>query len=213
MLFGPPGSGKGTQAVLLSDCLRLPHISTGDILRAHVAAGDELGREVQAIMKSGKLVPDELVNRLVEDRIQQPDCKEGLILDGYPRTIPQAKTLSGWLKKLGMDQVVVDLSVDPDLIAKRITARRSCPVCGAVYNMISNPPKRDEVCDRDGTPLVRREDDTEPVIRKRFEAYEKETLPLLDHFRSAADRFYEVNGSNDAPDSIASRICGMIRQK
>jgi adenylate kinase len=213
ILFGPPGSGKGTQAVLLSDCLRLPHISTGDILREHVAAGDEVGREVQAIMRSGKLVPDEMVNRLVEERIGRPDCANGFILDGYPRTLRQAEILAGWLSQLRLERVVVNLAVDYDIIIGRISARRQCPVCGAVYNLVSNPPRQDDVCDRDGTPLVAREDDQEPVMRKRFEAYEQQTVPLLDYFRSAGYRYYEVSGNNGAPEPIASRICGLVRQK
>jgi adenylate kinase len=212
IIFGPPGSGKGTQAVLLAERLGLPHISTGDILRAHVAAGDEMGREVQAIMRSGKLVPDELVNRIVRERIRKPDCAEGFILDGYPRTLQQAEILAGWLKEVEIEPVVVDLAVDFDVIVKRITARRQCPVCGAVYNLVSNPPKRDLLCDRDGAALQLREDDREPVVRKRFAAYDEQTAPLLDYFRSSGYRFHVVDGNHGSPESIADEISGLIGQ-
>lgn len=212
ILFGPPGSGKGTQAVLLSECLGIPHISTGDILREHVAAGDELGRQVQEIMRAGKLVPDELVNRVVEERIGRPDCGRGFILDGYPRTLRQAELLGKLLEPRGIERVVVNLKVDYNIIVTRITSRRQCPQCGSSYNLVSNPPRKDEVCDRDGAPLKSREDDTEAVIRKRFEAYERETLPLLDYFRASGYSFHEVNGDHGTPEEIARRVCGLIRQ-
>jgi adenylate kinase len=212
IVFGPPGSGKGTQAVLLADALRVPHISTGDIFRRRVEAGDELGRELQAIMRAGKLAPDELVNRIVEERLGKPDCAGGFILDGYPRTREQAQVLSGWLKGRGMEQVVVNLLVDYNVIVGRISARRSCPRCGAAYNLISNPPKHDGVCDRDGSPLKTRQDDQEAVVRKRLQAYEQQTLPLVDYFRSSGCRFYEVDGNQGAPEWIAGWISGLIKQ-
>jgi adenylate kinase len=205
-LFGPPGSGKGTQAVLLSDVLKAPHISTGDIFRQHVKEGTELGREVQAIMQAGKLVPDELVNRIVESRLAQPDCANGFILDGYPRTVPQAEMLDQLLNRLRKGKVVVNLLVDYNVIVARITARRQCPVCGASYNLVSNPPKKDLVCDRDGTALVQREDDREEVMRKRFEAYNEQTLPVMDFFRAAGYRLEEVAGGDAAPEELMAVI-------
>lgn len=211
LLFGPPGSGKGTQAMLLSECLKVPHISTGDMLREHVQAGDQLGRQVQELMRAGKLVPDELVNRLVEERIQRPDCAAGFILDGYPRTIRQAETLSGWLCARGTEQAVVHLNMDYETIVARITGRRQCPKCGALYNLVSNPPKDPAVCDRDGTPLVMREDDKEPVIRRRLEAYDAETRPLVGHFQRSGYRFVEVNANNETPEPLARRICELIK--
>ena len=213
IVFGPPGSGKGTQAVLLADALGVPHISTGDVFRRRVEAGDQLGRELQAIMRAGQLAPDELVNRIVEERLGKPDCAGGFILDGYPRTRQQAQVLSGWLKGRGLEQVVVSLLVDYNVIVGRISARRSCPRCGAAYNLISNPPKHDGVCDRDGSPLMTREDDQEAVVRKRFQAYAQQTLPLLDYFRSSGSRFYEVDGNQGAPEWIAGRISGLIKQE
>ncbi|MEK7408813.1 MAG: adenylate kinase [Acidobacteriota bacterium] len=213
ILFGPPGSGKGTQAKLLAGSLGIPHISTGDILREHVAAGDELGRQVQAIMRAGKLAPDELVNQIVEARISRPDCAAGFILDGYPRTLPQALLLEGLLERRGLPEVVVNLAVDYNIIVARISSRRQCPQCGSVYNLISNPPQSADVCDRDGVRLQAREDDSEAVMRKRFEAYERETLPLVEHFRTSARRFHEVNGSQRAPEELVRRICGLIQQE
>jgi adenylate kinase len=206
LLFGPPGSGKGTQAVLLADALRLPRISTGDIFRQHVKDGTVLGREVQAIMQAGQLVSDELVNRIVESRLEQPDCAGGFILDGYPRTVPQAELLDRLLERLGKSRVVVNLLVDYNIIVGRITARRSCPVCGASYNLVSKPPQQDLVCDREGAGLVQRADDQEEVMRKRFEAYDLQTLPVLDFFREAGYRVVEVVGGNGAPEELTAAI-------
>ncbi|MGB9606831.1 MAG: adenylate kinase family protein, partial [Bryobacteraceae bacterium] len=139
ILLGPPGSGKGTQAALLAERLGIPHISTGDILREQVAAGTELGQRVQAIMAAGELVPDELVNQIIEQRLERPDCEKGCILDGYPRTTVQAAFLNEALARKGMRPVVVNLAVDYNVIVARITARRQCPVCGASYNLVTNP--------------------------------------------------------------------------
>jgi len=212
ILLGPPGSGKGTQAVLLAERTGAPHVSTGDILREHVAAGDELGRRVQAIMKAGQLVPDELVNQIVEERLSRPDCAGGCILDGYPRTLEQARLLGELLERRGLKAVVVNLATDYEVIVARITARRQCPACGASYNLITNPPREDEVCDRDGTKLARREDDSEAVMRRRWEAYQRQTRPLLEYYREAAARFYEVSGDRGRPEEIAGRILELIRQ-
>ncbi len=206
LLFGPPGSGKGTQAVLLSDALQVPHISTGDIFRQNVKEGTELGQQVQTIMNAGQLVPDELVNRIVEDRLSQPDCRKGFILDGYPRTLQQAGMLDCLLMRLGKAKVVVNLLVDYNIIVARITARRQCPVCGSSYNLVSNPPKSDGVCDRDGTALVQREDDKEEVMRKRFKAYDEQTLPVMDFFRANGYRLVEVVGGNGAPEELTAQI-------
>lgn len=206
LLFGPPGSGKGTQAVLLSKSLKIPHISTGDIFRQNVKEGTELGREVQAIMEAGQLVPDALVNRIVEDRLAKLDCANGFILDGYPRTVPQAEMLDELLVRLGRGKVVINLQVDYNIIVARITARRSCPACGAVYNLVSNPPKSDGVCDRDGVALIQREDDKEEVMRKRFEAYDAQTLPVIGFFREHGYRVVDVTGGNGAPEDLTAEI-------
>lgn len=206
LLFGPPGSGKGTQAVLLAEALGRPHVSTGDIFRQNVKEGTKLGKKVEAVMQAGGLVPDELVDDIVEDRLAKPDCSGGFILDGYPRTVPQAVMLDCLLRKLGRDKVVVNLVVDYNIIVSRITARRSCPVCGATYNLLFMPPKNDGACDRDGTPLAQRADDTEEVIRKRFEAYDAQTLPVMDFFGSNGYRLVEVVGGNGAPKELTGKI-------
>jgi adenylate kinase len=212
LLFGPPGSGKGTQAVLLSDALGVPHISTGDIFRQNVKEGTALGKEVQAILNSGGLVPDELVNQIVEDRLAQPDCRNGFILDGYPRTLRQAEMLDCMLLRMAKAKVVVNLLVDYNIIVTRIAARRQCPVCGSSYNLVSNPPKSDEVCDRDGSALVQREDDKEEVMRKRFEAYEAQTLPVMGFFRANGYRLVEVTGGNGAPEELTEKILARLNE-
>ena len=206
LLFGPPGSGKGTQAVLLAEALKAPHISTGDIFRQNVKEGTVLGKQVKAIMDAGQLVPDELVNGIVADRLAQPDCSKGFILDGYPRTVRQAEMLDGLLGRLRKAKVVVNLLVDYNIIISRIAARRQCPVCGSSYNLVSNPSKVDGVCDKDGTALIQREDDKEEVMRKRFDAYNEQTLPVVDFFRAGEYRLVEVTGGNGAPEDLTAKI-------
>lgn len=210
ILFGPPGSGKGTQAKMLKDALQVPHISTGDMLRARIASGDPLGQQVQGLMHTGRLVPDDVVNRLVAERILEPDCAKGFILDGYPRTIPQAEVLGGWLADRGYQQVVVHLKVDYTIIIARITGRRQCPKCGALYSLTSNPPKVADLCDLDGTRLAVRDDDREAVVRERLEAYERQTRPLLEYFAASGHPFHEVDGSFESPQAILARISGLL---
>jgi adenylate kinase len=211
LLFGPPGSGKGTQAVLLSEALGIPHISTGDIFRQNVKEGTELGLQVKQIMDAGQLVPDELVNRIIEDRLGRSDCGAGFILDGYPRTVAQAGMLDCLLRQMGKTKVVVNLVVDYNVIIERITARRQCPVCGSSYNLVSNRPKNDGVCDRDGSPLIQREDDKEEVMRKRFEAYNAQTLPVMDFFQVNGYRLVEAVGGNGAPEELAAKILDRLK--
>lgn len=211
LLFGPPGCGKGTVGKHLTGCFDIPHISTGDILRENVQAGTELGRQVQSLMENGGLVPDGMVNRLVQDRISRDDCVDGFILDGYPRTLEQGKALAGMLEEQGLEPLVIHLKVDYNRIVSRLTARRSCPQCGAVYNVISKPPKTDGVCDEDGAGLILRGDDCETVIRQRIEAYEAQTLPLVEYFRQLASKFYTVDGNDGSPTDIAERACHHIR--
>ena len=213
ILFGPPGSGKGTQAKLLAKCLEAPHISTGDMLREHIQAGDALGREVDAVMHAGLLVPDDLVNRLVQERVGRPDSSKGFILDGYPRTLQQATALGSMLGQRGVTPVVVHLKVDYNEIIGRLSGRRQCPLCGTLYNLRTKPPKFDSVCDLDGTVLVTRPDDSEAVIRQRLEEYESQTRPLLDYFKNSGYPYYEVNGSAGTPQNIAHEISGLIAQQ
>ncbi len=210
ILFGPPGSGKGTQAKLLSQRLHWPHISTGDMLREHVQSKDDLGQRIVDVMQSGLLVPDDLVNRLVELRIAQPDCERGFILDGYPRTIPQAGMLEKLLCEKRFQPVVVYLEVDYNRIVARLAGRRLCPQCGALYSLASNAPLISQVCDYDGATLVVREDDREEVIRARLEAYDRQTLPLLDYFQKAGYAFHGVEASEGSPQAISREIQRLI---
>ena len=210
VLFGSPGSGKGTQAKLLSACLRIPHISTGDMLRERIHAGNSVGTAVVATMHAGALVADEVVDRMVEERLAEPDCATGFILDGHPRTREQAVFLTNWMDRRGIREVVIHLVVDYNIIITRLTGRRQCPRCGTLYNMASHPPKVDGVCDLDGEKLVIREDDGESVIRERLDTYEKQTRPLLDFFREKGRRLVEVNAGMDAPEAVSQTICKLI---
>ena len=159
VLFGSPGSGKGTQAKMLSQCLGIPHISTGDMLRDRIRHGSELGTAVVATMQSGALVSDEVVNRMVEIRLSEPDARQGFVLDGYPRTLDQAEHLCRWFDGRRIREVVIYLAVDYNVVIARLTGRRQCPRCGTLYNVVSHPPQVDELCDLDGEKLVVREDD------------------------------------------------------
>ncbi len=180
VLLGPPGSGKGTQAVKLAEILRVPRISTGDILRRNVADGTDLGKKAKAYMEGGKLVPDELVVAMTERRLKDPDARNGFILDGFPRTIPQAEALA----KLTPLDAVVNLFLEPEELVKRSAGRRVCPKCESVYHVVSNPPRKPGVCDRCGTILVTRPDDREEVVRTRIETYEKQTAPLIQYYKA-----------------------------
>ncbi len=207
VLFGSPGSGKGTQAKLLTRCLAAPHISTGDMLRERIRQGTELGTAVAATMQSGALVSDEVVNRIVAVRLSQPDAASGFVLDGYPRTVAQAEYLCNWLDARGIREVVIHLAVDYNVIIARLTGRRQCPRCGTLYNIVSKPPKRDEVCDLDGEKLIIRDDDREEVIRERLTAYERQTTPVLDYYRSKGRWLVSVDAHNDPPEVIFEKIC------
>jgi adenylate kinase len=206
ILFGPPGSGKGTQSKLLRQRLNWPHISTGDMLRDHVQKEDDLGREIAEIMQSGRLVPDDLVNRLVEERISESDCGQGFILDGYPRTVQQAGMLENLLERKGFEPVVVYLEVDYNRIVARLSGRRLCPQCGSLYSLASNAPQVAEVCDYCGAALTVRDDDREEVIRQRLEAYDRQTRPLLEYFQAGGYAFHGVEATDGAPQVIAKKI-------
>ena len=210
VLFGPPGSGKGTQAKLLMQCLGIPQISTGDMLREHIQSGDPLGQEISGVMHTGALVADEKVNALVEERLARPDCARGFILDGYPRTRQQADKLVRWLCSRGIDELVIHLLVDYNSLITRLTGRRQCPQCGTLYNLFSKPPKVDEVCDLDGTKLVIRADDSAAVIRERLDAYERQTRPLIEFFRQKRRRLLEIDAGSDPPQELVRKICRAI---
>jgi adenylate kinase len=207
VLFGSPGSGKGTQAKLLTQCWNVPHVSTGDMLRERIRQGFESGSSVAATMHAGALVSDPVVNGMVEDRLSRPDAVNGFVLDGYPRTMQQAEHLAGWLDGRGVGEVVIHLAVDYNVIIARLTGRRQCPRCGTLYNIASQPPKVAGLCDRDGESLVIREDDSEPVIRGRLDAYERQTRPVLEFYKAAGRQLVEVDASYDPPQKVFQKIC------
>jgi adenylate kinase len=206
ILFGSPGSGKGTQAKYLVEWLAIPHISTGDMLREHISRGDAIGKATEERMRAGSLVSDELVNRLVFERINEPDCERGFILDGYPRTTTQAEEMMRLLAELDAGEVVIHLVVDYNIIISRISGRRVCPKCGTLYNAVSRPPKIEGVCDLDGTALVVRDDDREEVVRERLIQYERQTQPLIEFFRATSERLIEVDASREKPEAVFQRI-------
>lgn len=194
IFFGPPGAGKGTHAKEISEILNIPHISTGDIFREAVKNETSLGKKVKEYLDAGKLVPDDLVWEVVKERITKKDCSYGFILDGYPRTITQAEYLKNFLPDAEMK--VIYLKVSDELVIKRLTSRRVCRNCGAIYNLISMPPKKNNKCDFCGEDLYQRSDDTEEVIRKRLDAYYKESQVLLEYYKKEGI-LYEVNGEKD----------------
>jgi adenylate kinase len=211
VLFGSPGSGKGTQADLLKECLRVPHISTGDMLRDHIRKGKPLGARVAATMHAGGLVRDEVVNELVEERLAEPDARSGFILDGYPRTRTQAEHLCGWLDGRGIREVVIHLIVDYNVIVARLSGRRQCPRCGTLYNTASNPPRVEGICDLDGEKLVIRDDDQEQVIRQRLAAYDSQSRPLIEFFREKGRRLFEIDASGQTPEALLFQVCRSIK--
>jgi len=203
IFLGVPGAGKGTQALRLSNEKGIPRISTGDMLRQAVQDDSPLGRMVQAIMKDGRLVDDETMLKLVQDRILRPDCRNGFILDGYPRNMQQAGQFERILQP-HMDVRVVKIEVAEEDIVKRIAGRRTCPKCERIYNIYFHPPGKDELCDADQTPLFRRDDDLEDVVRRRIETYQRETRPLIDYYGSK-QVLQLVNGSQNS-NLVADQI-------
>lgn len=203
--MGPPGVGKGTQAVRLKSLLGVPHVSTGDILRAAMQDGSALGRQVRVYVESGQLVPDELVGDLIAERLSRRDAAAGFVLDGFPRTLAQVDILSRVLGRLGMPLSKVILLRAPQAeIVRRLSGRRTCPKCGAVYHLESHPPKSSGVCDACGAALVQRPDDTEDVIRERLRVFDEQTAPVADAYR-AQGLLVDVDGTGEA-DAVASRI-------
>ena len=185
IMLGAPGAGKGTQAKQIADKYSIPHISTGDIFRANIKNGTELGKKAKQYMDQGALVPDELTCDLVMDRIQQDDCKNGFLLDGFPRTIPQAEALDAALGKINekMDYAI-DVDVPDENIVNRMSGRRACLNCGATYHLISIPPKVEGICDRCGSEIVLREDDKPETVQKRLKVYHEQTQPLIDYYKN-----------------------------
>ena len=206
ILFGPPGSGKGTQAKMIAEKHGVPHISTGDILREAVREGSELGRKAEPIMKAGGLVPDDLMIGIIRERLAKPDARKGFVLDGFPRTVPQAEKLDALLDEgNGKDRPrVLSLLVPDEVIVRRIAGRRSCPSCGAVYHLESAPPKAAGVCDACGAALVSRPDDNEGSVRKRLEAFHRQTVPVAEFYR-AKGWLRDVDGLGSV-DEVFERI-------
>ena len=197
VLFGPPGAGKGTQSAKLAQHFNIPSLSTGDMFRAAIAEGTPMGRQVKAVIDAGDLVGDDLVNNLVFERIDQPDCQNGVILDGYPRTVNQARALDAWLEDhhLKLDKVV-ELAVDDDALIERRAGRLYAPKSKRVYHKTFNPPKVEGVCDETGEKLIQREDDKPDVVRHRLDVYNQQTAPVLKYFEGQ-ERLVTLDGMAD----------------
>lgn len=214
MLLGGPGAGKGTQASLLIKHFNIPHISTGDMLRAAIVAGSELGLSAKKTMDSGQLVSDNIIIALVKERLQKEDCRNGFLLDGFPRTIPQAQAL----RDAGIDiDYVIEIAVDDEVVVKRISGRRTHPASGRVYNIYSHPPKNKDRDDETNEPLILRDDDREEVIRKRLEVYHDQTEPLIVYYQNwfkskdkTAPNFCQISGQGKE-DEIYQRILSVIK--
>ena len=200
IMLGAPGAGKGTQAKMIADKYSIPHISTGDIFRANIKNGTELGKKAKTYMDQGLLVPDELTVKILLDRVSQPDCKNGYVLDGFPRTIPQAEVLDKALAELGESiDYAIDVDVPDENIVKRMSGRRACVSCGATYHVVHVPPKKEGICDRCGSELILRDDDKPETVKNRLDVYHKQTQPLID-FYTKKGVLKTVDGTVDMQD-------------
>ena len=200
VMLGAPGAGKGTQAEKIAEKYGLPHISTGDIFRKNIKEGTALGREAKGYMDAGKLVPDELTVRLLLDRTASDDCKKGYILDGFPRTIPQAEALDAELNKLGETiDYAIDVEVPDENIVGRMSGRRACPKCGATYHIEFIPPKKEDVCDECGESLIIRDDDRPETVKNRLKVYHEQTQPLIDYYEKK-NVLHTVDGTKDVQE-------------
>jgi len=204
IFIGPPGSGKGTQAKRLAGRFEIPHISTGDMLREAVAAGTPVGQQAASIMAAGQLVPDDLMIRMIDDRLSRPDATKGFILDGFPRTLVQAEKLETIVGNGNGSLRVLQLLVPDDAIVRRITLRRTCAQCGAIYHLENQPPANDSVCDRCGAEVIARPDDTEEAVRKRLESFHRQTMPVATFYKSKSI-LREVDGIGPV-DEVFERI-------
>ena len=209
ILLGPPGAGKGTQAVKIVEKYSIPHISTGDIFRENIKNETELGKRAKSYMDRGELVPDELVVEIATDRLTKNDCKNGFLLDGFPRTIFQAEKLDEFLTKRGekIDKVI-NIDVEKDALVKRITGRRVCKSCGASYHVVNIPPKKDGVCDLCDGELIQRADDTEETVFNRIDVYNKQTKPLVDYYDKAGV-IVNIDGNKDLDDVLSDIITAL----
>lgn len=209
VILGPPGAGKGTQAEYIVKRYNIPHISTGDIFRENIKNNTELGKEAKSYMDKGLLVPDDLVIALVEDRLNKDDAKEGFLLDGFPRTVAQAVSLDSILDK-NDDKLtkVINISVDPEILIERAVGRRVCKTCGMTYHVKFNPPKEEGVCDKDGTKLIQRDDDTEETVKTRISVYFDQTAPLIDYYR-AQNLLIDIDGAKDIDKVFNDIVIGL----
>lgn len=206
IMLGAPGAGKGTQAKKIAEKYSIPHISTGDIFRANIKNGTELGKKAKTYMDQGLLVPDELVVDLVVDRVAQDDAKNGYVLDGFPRTIPQAKALDEALAKLGEKvDYAINVEVPDENIIRRMSGRRACVSCGATYHLVHLPPKKDGICDTCGSELILRDDDKPETVKKRLDVYHEQTQPLIDYYKESGI-LKEVDGTVDMADVFAAIV-------
>lgn len=210
IFLGPPGAGKGTQAQRLAKRFSIPHLSTGDILRRAAAEGTPLGRKAKKLMDAGQLVPDDVVNGIVDEALQKPEAERGFLLDGFPRTVAQATALDEMLARRGrkIDHVVL-LEVPVETLVDRLSGRLSCPVDGAVYHQRTNPPQKPGVCDRDGTPLVQRPDDQPDAVRRRLQEYENKTALLIGYYKPRGV-VRNVDGVG-TPDEVEARITSILQ--
>ena len=209
VILGPPGAGKGTQAEYIVERYNIPHISTGDIFRENIKNNTELGKEAKSYMDKGLLVPDDLVIALVEDRLNKADAKEGFLLDGFPRTVAQAVSLDSILDK-NNDKLtkVINISVDPEILIERAVGRRVCKTCGMTYHVKFNPPKEEGICDKDGTKLIQRDDDTEETVKTRISVYFDQTTPLIDYYR-AQNLLVDIDGAKDIDKVFEDIVNGL----
>ena len=210
VLFGPPGAGKGTQAAIISDRFGIPSVSTGNMIRSEIESGSETGRRVEAILAAGKLVSDDTVNQLVEVRLARSDCRRGFLLDGYPRTPNQAEWLVSLLQRCGHAPVVFDIQIGYNELVKRITGRRICTQCGAVYHLHSKPPKVPDVCDVCGARIKARPDDREEVLEERLRVYERETVPVIEVFRRNGRQIHVIDGAL-RPGEASAKIVEVLK--
>lgn len=210
VLMGPPGAGKGTQAKRIAHKYNIPHISTGDMLREAVAAGNDLGLKVKEIMEKGLLVPDTLMIGLVKERLSREDAKNGFILDGFPRTVEQAEALDKMLGELDRKiDVVLLVNSSEEVVVNRISSRRVCPKCGKVYNLLTIKPQIDGLCDVDGSELVQRDDDLPETVRSRYRVYAEKTAPVIDYYSNSEVFFLDIDGSGNI-DEVAGEIFGLL---